>query len=230
MAATHKLPINYVPENSFLVFIKQTSQATFDSNGKILTYTKGLYRCICGIEKEMIITNVKLGKIRSCGCYAKKEASHRNTTHGLGKHPLMRIWGDMKTRCYNKKSFAYEWYGGRGVTVCEEWKDSFINFYNWAISMKWEKGLRLDKDKIAKEKGVPAILYSPEMCCFLTHKENCNNRSSNHLITYKGETRNLTQWEIHLGLPQEILYNRLKRGWSIERAIEYKVRKHPNRK
>lgn len=150
----------------------------------------------------------------------------RCTTHGLSKTPLFKIWGYMKTRCENKRATAYKWYGGRGVKICDAWKSDFKSFYDWAILNGWKKGMTIDKDKIPLKLGKPAVLYSPEMCCFITHKENSNARRGNHRITYNGETKNMTQWEAELFSGKEVLYNRITRNkWSLERAFTQPLRK-----
>ena len=88
--------------------------------------------------------------------------------HGLSKHPLYKVWMDMRERCYNTKHRNYAWYGAIGITVCEEWKNSFIPFYEWALANNWKPGLDLDKDTLTKGSKT----YSPTTCKFITHREN----------------------------------------------------------
>lgn len=215
-------PISFVPENSFLTFIKYIG----NDKGLPSTFDKAIYKCRCGLEKGINIGNVKSGKQLSCGCFGKETQSKRATTHGLSKHPLFFIWIDMKTRCENEHCTSYEWYGGAGVKICEEWRNRFKNFYDWAISNGWQKGLRLDKDKIPKGLGIQPVLYSPDMCCFITHQENCNNRKSNHPISFNGITKNMTEWQSELGFPKDLIYSRLKRGWSIEKSLSTPLLRH----
>jgi len=85
-------------------------------------------------------------------------------------HPLYQVWAGIKDRCYNTNCKTFNRYGGRGVVICEEWKNNFKKFYDWAINNGWEQGLEIDKDVKAKELGIPPLLYSPEMCCFVTKK------------------------------------------------------------
>lgn len=213
------LPIDYIPIGSALTFIK-----TLPELGK-WGYAKALYKCVCGKEKDINIGNVKQGRTLSCGCLFKLSI-HPNITHGLTKHPLFRIWSDIKTRCYNKKSWAYPYYGGKGVAMCEEWLHNPKVFIEWAIDNGWGKGMSIDKDKIPQSLGIEGLIYSPKMCCFLTHKENCNHRKSNHPITLKGVTKNMTTWEKQLGFPKDLIYTRLKNKWSIERALTTPVFKN----
>lgn len=124
-----------------------------------------LVRCDCGLEKIMMWENIRSGKSKSCGCLSYRVMFGR-------RHPLYKRWLQMKARCYNKKFKHYNNYGGRGVTVCNEWRNDFESFFNWAIEAGWKEGLELDKDIIPKRLGIPAIIYSPEMCCWVTHTEN----------------------------------------------------------
>lgn len=213
----HLKPIDFVPVNSLLMFQYQTTQGEYKDK-KIVQYTKAIYLCKCGKTKELVVNLVKRGFVKSCGCFGSKKSSELMTTHGLSKHPLFFVWVDMNTRCNNPNCTAYKWYGGRGVYICEEWQD-FKCFYDWAINNGWKKGLRLDKDSIPKRLGIPALCYGPDTCCFLTHKENCNSRKSNHPITFNGVTKNMTQWEKDLGYPKDLIYSRLKRKWSIEKTL-----------
>lgn len=213
-------PIEYVPKNSYLKFIKETEPKF----SKKVKFRMGIYQCICGKEVKVAINNAKTGKQRSCGCLRGKMSVESKNSHGLAKHPLFRIWVDMKNRCENKNATNYFRYGGAGIFICDEWRKDFINFYNWAINNGWKKGLRLDKDKIPYELGIVNKSYCPEYCCFITHKENCNYRKSNKLITFNGVTKTMGQWSEQLGFNEDVLYNRFKYKWSIERALTTPVR------
>ncbi len=160
---------------------------------------RGLFRCRCGNEVEARISHVKGGRIISCGCSRKDAAKLRmqnpnnrnrliqsSITHGLRKHPLYTIWADIIKRCENKNCRAYKYYGERGVKICDEWRRDFKAFYEWAIKGGWQHGLEIDKDKIPKELGIPAVLYSPKMCSFVTRKENMNAIRSNRIFEING--------------------------------------------
>lgn len=88
-------------------------------------------------------------------------------------HPLYDVWKGMKARCNNKNHKSYSRYGGKGVRVCEEWELEFISFYNWALSNGYEPGMQIDKD--IKGNG---LLYSPDTCCWVTQRVNCQTRSN----------------------------------------------------
>ena len=95
----------------------------------------------------------------------------KKTKHNISKHPLYNVYNNMINRCYDTNNKSYNDYGARGVVVCDEWKNSIDNFYNWAIKNNWELGLHLDKD--IKGNG---FLYSPNTCTFVTPKVNSNKR------------------------------------------------------
>lgn len=198
---------------------------------------KAIYSCICGNTKEIRESSVNAGVTKSCGCLLAEQRPPSTTTHGLSKHPIYRVWNGMKDRCYREKSDDYPDYGGRGVIVCDEWKDDFMAFYNWAICNGWKKGLQIDKDLKAKEMNLPApLIYSPEWCRFVTPADNSNGRRSNRVIEYKGERRSLSEWSKLIGLNRITLRGRLERnGWVLDdaifaRQILRKMEKHENLK
>lgn len=103
-------------------------------------------------------------------CLSKIQAtSFSKTQNGLSKHPVYRSWHSMKQRCYYKKNDNYKWYGGRGVSICDEWKGNFLNFFEWSIKNNWSVGLEIDR---INNNGN----YEPNNCRWITHKENCNNK------------------------------------------------------
>lgn len=203
-------PIDFIPHRSLLAFIKKTIYA------ERYSLCKALYKCKCGNEIEAYIGNVKSGKTLSCGCH--KKSVKTNIKHGLSDHPLYSVWENMTSRCYNKKVRSYNSYGGRGVSVCKEWLENPEKFIRWGIDNGWKSGLQLDKDKIGN-----GLLYSPEICVFITPKENSNNRRTNKKITFNGETKTLAQWADSLGMTHPTLCVRLQ-NWSIERSLTQPIK------
>jgi hypothetical protein len=136
------------------------------------------------------------------------------TKHGqarLGKTTrAYQRWKGMLGRCYNPKNARYPRYGGRGITVCEQWRQSFEAFY--ADMGDPPPGLTLERTDNMRG-------YSPENCVWATPKDQSNTRHTNHPLTYQGVTLTLRQWEHRLGYPRFLLQTRLQRGWSEERAI-----------
>jgi len=124
----------------------------------------------------------------------------------------------MKQRCFNPSFKNYHRWGGRGITICDRWIDSFENFYA-DLGDKPSKSHSLDR---ADNDGN----YTPENCRWATREEQDNNRSDSRLITYKGETMTATQWGKRLDVNPRMLTERLSRGWSIEKTLGQASERH----
>lgn len=147
-------------------------------------------QCECGNVKVVRSDSLQSGAIRSCGCL-KKQQDRANLTanhsHKMSGTRIYWIWQGLKGRCYNPHDARYERYGGRGITVCDEWKNSFESFYDWAIANGYSESLTIDRRD--NDKG-----YSPDNCRWATNKEQSNNRSTNIRITIGNATKSLTEW------------------------------------
>lgn len=156
---------------------------------------------------------IYLDGIRKTFKFHESYTSNMNHKHGLRKHPLYRTWSNIKTRCYNVNDPHYKNWGGRGITMCDVWKDDFLTFHNWAISNGWEPGLTIER--IDNDKG-----YEPLNCKWITHAEQAKNKQTTHWITFNGKTQSLHDWSIEIGIDEGILERRINYlNWSIERAI-----------
>lgn len=131
--------------------------------------------------------------------------------HGKSNTRLHRIWQNMKNRCRNPRNPDYKYYGGRGITVCEEWND-FICFEKWATKNGYSKDLTLDRVDVNSG-------YCPNNCRWVTRKVQSNNKRNLHLIEYKGEVRTLTQWSELLSIPITTLFRYLKTEKTLDKAI-----------
>ena len=170
------------------------------------------WECKCECENITLVSGQHLreGKVKSCGCF-KKEAQK---THGMTHTRLHRIWSSMKARCENSNRKDYKRYGERGIKVCEEWHD-FLTFYKWAVSNGYSETLTLDRIDVSGN-------YEPSNCRWATAKEQGNNRTNNHLITYNGETKTISQWAEERSINHDTLYSRINRAnWDIGRALGY---------
>ena len=135
--------------------------------------------------------------------------------HGKRHTRLYGIWSNMKTRCFNHNDPHFERWGGRGITVCDEWKNDFKSFYDWAMSHGYRDDLTIDR--IDNDGN-----YCPENCRWVSHEEQNRNKRNVRLITHKGKTQTIGQWTKELNLGKETIRERLKRGWSETEAIEGK--------
>ena len=138
------------------------------------------YHCVCDCGNKLIVTqaNLMAGRVESCGCLRREALSEAATTHGLTKRKrgedqprLYHIWRGMKQRCYYDKHPGYEKYGGRGITVCDEWKNSFESFHKWAIANGYSDDLTIDRIDVDGN-------YEPDNCRWATRSEQQLNKQS----------------------------------------------------
>ncbi|AGY48563.1 HNH endonuclease [Bacillus phage Spock] len=138
-----------------------------------------------------------------------------NTTHGLSNTKLYRVYWGMISRVKYPSGDRYESYGGRGISICDEWlaKDNgFITFYNWATSNGYEEGLTLDRIDVDGD-------YTPSNCRWISNEEQQKNRTNNRLMTLNGVTKTITEWSESLGGKHTLVQGRLDLGWSEEDAL-----------
>lgn len=166
-----------------------------------------LCRCECGNEKTINANSLTSGKTKSCGCLnTEKHKTHPNRkTHGMTGTRLNRIWKRMKSRCTNEKLKDYPLYGGRGISVCDEWKNSFQAFYDWSMSHGYSDELTIDRIDVNGN-------YEPSNCRWITVKEQNNNRRNNRLININGEIKTASQWIECTKINRTEFYNRLRNG------------------
>lgn len=146
--------------------------------------------CSCGNYKSVRSDSLLNGAIKSCGCLKKEQDRINLTAHHSHKQSgtrLYKIWQGIKNRCYNKHNISYHCYGGRGIIVCDEWKDNFIAFYKWAINNGYSENLTIDRIDV---NGI----YCPENCRWATIEEQNNNRTTNINITIGNATKSLKKW------------------------------------
>lgn len=133
-----------------------------------------------------------------------------NKRHGLTGTPLYFVWAKLFQRCYNKKNKYYKLYGGRGITVCDEWKD-FSVFNQWAINNGYKPGLTIDRED---NDGI----YEPGNCRWVTQKVQCNNLRKNIVFVFNGESKTLSEWA-NSKLIYDRIYDRIfRQGWDFEKA------------
>lgn len=130
---------------------------------------------------------------------------------------LYNIWHNIKKRCYYSGATSYKYYGAKGIKVCDEWINNYDAFAEWAIANGYNENLTIDR---IDSNGN----YSPENCRLATSRQQAYNRSTNHIMTYKGETHALTEWAEILGMNYRTLARRVNMlGWSDEKALSTPV-------
>ena len=133
-------------------------------------------------------------------------------SHGGRKTRLYNVWCAMKERCNNPHNKRYENYGGKGIKVCDEWKNDFATFRSWAMENGYDDGLTIDRIDTDGN-------YEPSNCRWVTHKVQNRNYSRNHLITYDGRTQCLSDWADELGINRATVLFRLKQGKPLEEVF-----------
>ena len=169
-------------------------------------------RCDCGAVFQANGSKLKRGMKKSCGCSTRELIGNAHRTHGQKKTRLYHIWQGMKQRCFWPKSPIYKYYGGRGITVCDEWKNDFLSFAEWSKISGYSDSLTLDRIDTDGN-------YEPNNCRWSTYKEQERNKRNNRLIEFRGETKTMTDWCETFGFRTDTVWRRLKRGWSIEEAL-----------
>lgn len=186
-------------------------------------------RCDCGSIVIRRGSDMSRGDTRSCGCLRRELARERRSTHRHSKTRLYRVWASIKNRCYNEKVDNYKYYGGKGVKMCDEWKDSFEAFEKWAYENGYDETAGAQKctiDRIDVLKD-----YEPSNCRWVNHVVQCNNQTSNVILELNGESHTMAEWARILGVKYTTLRGRIYRGMPPERALTEEVRRvrQPNR-
>lgn len=175
--------------------------------------------CQCKCDKRVVVqaSNLKNKNTQSCGCLQKEMAYKSNYVHGCcdKNNPTYQTWQQMVQRCTNPNNKSYKNYGSRGIHVCEAW----LKFENFLQDMgKHPKGMTLDR---VDNDGN----YCKENCRWTTYKQQNRNYRRNILIKINDETKCLMEWCERYGLKYQTIYMRLRRGWTIEEALELTIRR-----
>lgn len=182
------------------------------------------WNCICECGKKKVVDgqHLRSKKTISCGCYSIERFSNFNKTHSKSNTRLYRIWSGIKNRCYNKKSFSYKNYGYRGIDVCKEWKENFMNFYNWSMENGYKENLTIDR--IDNNKG-----YNPNNCRWVDNYTQSNNTRKTIIIEIENKKYSAKQFCTLLNINyQKFLYG-FHKFKNINKSIEY-AKKHKKRR
>lgn len=170
-------------------------------------------KCMCGTESIVAGGHLRSGHSKSCGCLSKELLKTGSITHGMSYTSTFGSWKSMLIRCGNPNNPAYKNYGGRGITVCDRWK-SFENF----IFDMGEKPNGTTIDRIDNDRG-----YEPGNCRWATVYQQSRNRRSNIWITVDGRSMVAKDWARELGTSQQVITNRIAKGWDAKSACSIKV-------
>lgn len=167
---------------------------------------------LCGNIRVVETAWLTSGNSKSCGCQSYKGKNNSIYRHGLTNHKLYKMWGDIKTRCYNQKSRAYKYYGGKGITMCDEWKNDFVKFYEWALDNGYEEGLSIERRDNSKN-------YCPDNCTFITFADQQRHKTNSLMIEYQNETHCLAVWCHRFNLDYDRTRKRILNNWTPEEAF-----------
>lgn len=173
--------------------------------------------CNCGIKKLVCRDHLVGGRTKSCGCLIKEISRKIHTKHGKHGTKVYNTYNSMIRRCTDIKEKSYPRYGGRGITVCKRWLDSFNNFYEDMGEPPTEKH---SIDRINNNGN-----YEKENCKWSTHIEQCNNRRTNHVIEFNGNKINIKKLSEITKIPYSRLLSRIKSGLNIELSVNKPYRK-----
>lgn len=175
-------------------------------------------RCDCGKIRAITSSALLAGHSNSCGCIHKTLAAEINNKYhdNTCKTKLYHIWTGIKDRCYNKNAPRYKNYGGRGIIICNEWKEEFLNFKFWALNNGYKEGLTIERIDVNGN-------YCPENCKFIPKQQQAFNKQNTIKLTYKGQTKRLKEWADLFNIKYDTLHNRIKNmGLEIDTALNYK--------
>ena len=166
-----------------LTVIKQLEK---NKSGK----NRWLCECRCGRYTHTITHNILSGRVTSCNSCAVKRGSKG---HKMSRTKLYYVWAGIKARCYNRNNKSFHNYGGRGIVMCDDWKNDFLSFAEWSAKTGYSDGLSIDRIDVNGN-------YCPENCRWLTVAEQSRNRRDNIVIEHNGEKKILADWADELGI------------------------------
>jgi len=175
-------------------------------------------KCDCGCVKTVDGDPLRRGVLLSCGCLQKEKAGNMLRKHGMYKSRFYNIWRHIKSRCNDVNVLEYKWYGKRGITYDKRWE----KFENFRDDM-YESYLKHAKEFGEKQTTIDRIdnnrNYCKENCKWATMKEQALNTSRNHYLTYKGDTKTISEWSEKVGINKACIGSRIRLGWSVKKAL-----------
>lgn len=165
-------------------------------------------KCLCGNEHLVRSDSLKSGNVQSCGCLKKeqdKDNLTKNHRHKESHTHLYKTWLGMKARVSNRNNKRYERYGGRGITMCDDWLKNYESFRDWAKRNGYDENLTIERVDVNGN-------YEPNNCTWIPFAEQANNRTTTIWVEWEGRKQNIAQWAKELGFNRRTLYDRYHRG------------------
>lgn len=178
-------------------------------------YRQFLCQCDCGKTSITTLGRLRIGMTKSCGCQSGSRPNHKELTNTR----IYNIWRSMKQRCYDSNAISFPNYGGRGISVCDEWRNDFMAFYNWAMTNGYKDNLSIDRIDFNGN-------YEPSNCRLATMGEQAQNKRNNIVLELNGEKHTIAEWSRITGFRAGTLQNRKYAGWSDEKTLTFPLRKH----
>ncbi len=179
-----------------------------------------LCKCDCGNTIIVSGNHLRTSHTRSCGCLQKEVCSNikHSQKHGMSHTRIYKIWSGIKRRTNPNsiyKTTTYRNYIGRNIKMYDEWKNDFKKFYDWAMANGYQDNLTIDRIDVNGN-------YEPSNCRWTTMKIQQNNRRNNVVIEYNNEKHTVSEWNEIMKFPPKLLYNRIRRGWNLKKALTTK--------
>lgn len=174
-------------------------------------------QCDCGTVKLNVAANLIYGDTKSCGCYRAEMAKKQFLKHGEKRTRLYNRWSAMIDRCENPNNKRFDHYGGRGISICKEWRRNFLDFKNWALTNGYGDKLSLERINVNGD-------YTPENCTWIPFEDQARNKKNARTLTAFEETKSIQDWsrDPRCIVNRITLYSRIKLGWDVERALSTK--------
>lgn len=177
-------------------------------------FSRPYWKCLCECGNEVVAaaSNLKRGNVKSCGCLQNEyQHSHKvvQYKHGMSNTRLFRVWWGMHQRCKNPKVAYYKNYGGRGISVCDEWQE-FGPFYEWAMAngfIESKSGKECSIDRIDSDGN-----YEPSNCRWVTNREQQKNKKTTKLYCFDGKSQLISEWAKEFGVTESMIRNQIWRG------------------
>lgn len=203
-------------ENEHLLVLSKAEDKEYSNGLKMVQWNCKCKQC--GKFFRVTAQNIKQRKVKSCGCYTFELKGRTHRKHGMFGTRIYLSWAHMVSRCYNKNVDTYPRYGGRGITICQEWlgEHGFENFFEWSMKNGYAENLTIDR--IDNDKG-----YSPDNCRWATDTEQVRNRRNTLLVEVDGVSKPLAEWCEIYKIDYKLAYGRIfRRKWDVKKALTTK--------